>query len=60
LTPVSVATELTLVCLESRRNDPMVAAAFQLAVELWSDGAAAATSSPEAMIVAVRRISPVK
>jgi len=39
LTPVSVATELTLVCLESRRHDPVIAAAFELAAELWGDDA---------------------
>jgi DNA-binding transcriptional LysR family regulator len=35
LSPVSVATELTLICLANRRPDPVVAATFALAVELW-------------------------
>jgi DNA-binding transcriptional LysR family regulator len=45
LTSVSVSTELTLVCLESRRHDPIVAAAFKLAVELWGNRAGTAASS---------------
>lgn len=40
LTPVSVASELTLVCLSSRRHEPMIAAAFELAAELWNEGEA--------------------
>jgi len=44
LTPVSVTTELTLVCLKSRRHDPAIAAVFELAAELWRDGAAAASA----------------
>jgi DNA-binding transcriptional LysR family regulator len=35
LTPISVASELTLVCMASRRHEPIVAAAFELAAELW-------------------------
>jgi DNA-binding transcriptional LysR family regulator len=37
LTPVSVASELTLVCLASHRHEPMIAAAFELAAELWGE-----------------------
>ena len=37
LTQVALATELTLICMESRRQEPIVAAAFDLAMELWSD-----------------------
>ncbi|MDB5972200.1 MAG: hypothetical protein JWQ90_4650 [Hydrocarboniphaga sp.] len=48
LTPVSVATELTLVCLETRRREPLVAAAFELAAELWSDAEAATTAAQDA------------
>jgi DNA-binding transcriptional LysR family regulator len=36
LTPVLVASELTLVCLNSRRHEPMITAAFELAAELWA------------------------
>ena len=37
LSPVSLGTELTLVCLKRRSQEPAVVAVFELAEELWGD-----------------------
>ena len=36
LTPQTIDTELTLVCLARRRDEPAIAALFELAEEIWA------------------------